>query len=585
MSTPTTTLTPEQLYQLIKEYEAEIPIPAPFVTVVVVGYDAATGTNVDLRTQVYTDPEPLEHEPGQQPVNPAPRFEGEEYLMFSISAQWRETVTRVPAPIVPLAPVLLQFSVGNAPIPWSVTVNGYTTNVPAGQASVSVNVWDMTAIDWTLQYGNNIRKDQLMIQRPGSIPAAGGFTIPVIPVAVIYAPLQDSEKKSFATYAQGDTVGTSVIYDFSTDTSQAVEPAFADGSAFRAALGLTATALGFAAGAGDSSDAKSEAAASKDITGILSLLPSDEILKTQGLTTDNSSTVTVTYLSTSAISTNALVGGPGVGDVIVFFKDVLVAWAYYNGSLQLCPIGWTTALVGAALIQSNPGQVGISASDQQLLLSLDPFVAGGPSAQLTAPRFTQPTGIPASIEYGAEIFTDSYAATIDYKTVNSQKSYTTDTNTFSPGEILQMFGVGTSKSQVTTTLTTTTGSDTSQTTTLSVNLTAGPADIFVVAIWYDSLFGTWAFQQLQPTSQPVASGSGAAPGTVVKLQSAAGQVHVAVADAQGHYQFRAPNIAPGQAQLFVGNNPPATVEIAVGPFRGPIHPLPVAPGLNEAKGN
>jgi hypothetical protein len=33
MSAPTTTLTPDQLYQLIKECEAEIPIPAPFVTV------------------------------------------------------------------------------------------------------------------------------------------------------------------------------------------------------------------------------------------------------------------------------------------------------------------------------------------------------------------------------------------------------------------------------------------------------------------------------------------------------------------------------------------------------------------------
>lgn len=138
-----------------------------------------------------------------------------------------------------------------------------------------------------------------------------------------------------------------------------------------------------------------------------------------------------------------------------------------------------------------------------------------------------------------------------------------------------MFGVGTSKSQVTTTLTSATAGDVSQTVTLGVNLVSGPNDSFVVTIWYDSLFGTWAFQQHHPTAQPVASGSGAAPGAVVTLESA-GQVHVAVADAQGHYEFRAPNIAPGTAQVFVGNNPPTTVDVAgpVGPFRGPISVLP-----------
>ena len=136
--------------------------------------------------------------------------------MYSISAQWRETVTRVPAPIVGVAPVLLQFSVANATSPWSVTVNGYTTNAAAGQTSVSVNIWDSTAVDWAIGVGAWNRRDQLMIQRTGSIPAAGGFTIAVIPVAVIYAPPQDSEKRSTATYAQGNTVGTSVTYDFNS---------------------------------------------------------------------------------------------------------------------------------------------------------------------------------------------------------------------------------------------------------------------------------------------------------------------------------------------------------------------------------
>ena len=431
--------------------------------------------------------------------------------------------------------------------------------------------------------GTASHQDQLIIQRNVRIPAAGGFTIPVLPVAIIYAPPADSAKKSTATYVQGNTVGTSIIYDFSTDTSQTVEPAFADGSAFRAFLGVVATALGIA-GTGDSSAAKADAAASKDVTSVLALLPSDTITEQEGLTTDNSSTVTLTYSSTSTIGTTAAGGGPGVGDTIVFFKDVLVAWAYNGGSLQLYPIGWTEAAVTASQIQSNPGQVGIAASDQQLLLSFDPFVAGGPFGQLPEGRFTVPAGVEASIEYGGgATWNQQYTVTRDVKSLSSQKSYTTDTNTWSPGEILQMFGMGSSKSQTTTTVTTAAGGDISQTVTLDVNLVSGPTDNFVLTIWYESLFGTWAFQQVQPVGQAVVSGSGAAPGAVVKLESGS-KVHATVADAQGHYEFRAPNIAPGKAQVFVGNNPSTTMEVPGGPFKGPVRPVSaVMPVLGDAK--
>ena len=148
MSTPTT-LTPEQLYQLIKEYEAEIPIPAPFVTVQVGTFDAAAGTFTGLTTEVIVGDKP---EPGEDHISP-PEFQGSEYVYHSIDAQGRETVTRVPAPSVPVAPVLLQFNVTNFTGPWSVTVDGYTTNAAAGQASVSVNAWDITTHNWTLQAG------------------------------------------------------------------------------------------------------------------------------------------------------------------------------------------------------------------------------------------------------------------------------------------------------------------------------------------------------------------------------------------------------------------------------------------------
>jgi hypothetical protein len=561
MSTP---LTPVQLFQQIKQWEDQIPIPAPFVTIEMGTFDGAAGRFAGLTTQVTTSAEQVEHEPGQHPTNPAPRFEGAVYVMVTIDAQWKETVTREPAPTVSVAPVMLQFNVTNVTGPWSVTIAGHTSTAAAGQTSMSVNVWDLRSVEWTLAAPGGSHSDRLLIQRTNTLPAAGGFMIPVLPVAIIYAPPADMAKKSTATYAQGNTVGTSVSYDFNRDSSQTTEDVFTDGQSFRAFLGTVGAAAGIYGG----DDGQSS---SKDITSILALIPSDVDTEQQGITTDNSSTVTTTYTSTSTIGTTAAGGGPGVGDVIVFFKDVVVAWAYYNGSLQLAPITWTEMANTVAQIQSDPALLGLATSDQQLLLSLDPFVAGGPSAALPSDRFVAPPGFQASIEYGGGAsWIQSYSVTRDDKELSSQKSYTTDTDTWSPGEILQMFGVGSSKSQTTTTLTTATTSDVSQTVTLAMNLVSGPTESFAVVIWYDTLFGTLAFQQLQPAGQPLVSGSGATPGAVVQLE-AGGEVHATVADAQGHYEFRAPNIAPGQARVRVGNSAPTTVMVPGGQQTGPVH--------------
>jgi hypothetical protein len=559
-------LTPAQLFQQIKVYEDQIPIPAPFVTVDVGTFDGATGKFAGMTTEVTTSAEPVEHEPGQQPRSPAPRFEGAELVTSVINAQWHETTTREPAPIVSVAPVMLQFNVANYTGPWSVTVNGSTSTAVAGQTSLSVNAWDYVNVQWTLGAGMGSHSDRLLIQRTGSLPAAGAFMIPVVPVAIIYAPPVDSQKKSTATYGQGNTVGTSITYDFNTDSNQTVEDAWTDGSAFRAQLGAVGAALGIAGG-------DAGAGASKDVSSILALLPSDTQTEEQGITTDSSSTLTVTYTSTSVLGTTALGGGPGVGDTIVFFKDVVVAWGYCGGSMQLCPVAWTEVASTAAQIQSDPAGLGITATDQQLLLSFDPFVAGGVSAALPQDRFVVPPGVQASIEYGGGVtWNQTYTVTRDDKESTSQKTYTSDTDTWSPGEVLQMFGFGSTKSQKTTTVTTATGSDVSQTVTLAANLTSGPTDNFTLAIWYDTLFGTWAFQQLQPAPQPLVSGSGAAPGAIVHLE-AGGQVHATVADAQGRYEFRAPNIAPGQAQVVIGNTPAATVTVPGGSSIGPAHPV------------
>jgi len=244
-------ITADSLYQLIKQFENKFPLPAPYVTVDVGTLDAATGAFHGLTTTVRTDPDEIQHGPNQRPTNPEPGFVGSVWEVITVDRSWRQTITRVPAPQVGFAPVLLRFTVQNAATSWNVTVNGLTTSAPAGQTSLSVSIWDRTDVAWSIRAGTRIHSDKLMINRPSGLPGAGAFTIPVIPVAIIYAPPADSLGRSVATYGAGDTVGTTVSYDFSTDSSETVpkmNSPFTDFTEFKSGLDVVSEYLSLSGG-------------------------------------------------------------------------------------------------------------------------------------------------------------------------------------------------------------------------------------------------------------------------------------------------------------------------------------------------
>ena len=97
-----------------------------------------------------------------------------------------------------------------------------------------------------------------------------------------------------------------------------------------------------------------------------------------------------------------------------------------------------------------------------------------------------------------------------------------------------------------TPLTNATGSDVSQTVTATANLVSGPDDYFTVNIWYDALFGTFAFQQLPLAEEPRIAGTGATPGREVILE-AGGLEYRSVAGPEGSYQFRLRGSRPARS--------------------------------------
>jgi hypothetical protein len=60
-------VTADSVYQLIKTFEGQFPILAPYFTLPVGTFDAASGGFASLSTTTETDPEPIEHGPHDHP--------------------------------------------------------------------------------------------------------------------------------------------------------------------------------------------------------------------------------------------------------------------------------------------------------------------------------------------------------------------------------------------------------------------------------------------------------------------------------------------------------------------------------------
>ena len=543
MSTPAAAL-----YNLIKSNESKFPIPAPYFTVNVGTFNAAAGTFSGLTTTVDFNPEPLPHSPNQKPIIPAPKYVGARWVSVGINAKFQETTTSVPAPQVPLAPVLLEFSITNASAGWSVTVGGTTVSAPATQTSLTVSIWDTVVVGWSIKCGSKSHSDRLQIQRPGGISdyGVGAFTIPVVPVAIVYAPPADSLNKSVATYTQGSTIGTTVTNSFETDTSNTV-PQYTAASNFKAGLDTLTKVL----------SGLKDTVASDVVSGISAQFGTISHTMTTGISDLSETQMTVTQSTSSGISTVTTAGGPGSGDVFHFYKNVMMAWSLQNGALSLTPLGFTQAAHSAAEIKNNLAAVGISAEDAQMLLSLDPFATGGAQAALPTDRYMYQQ----TWDYGGGVtLPSSVSLTRNTKTTDTTKSFTTTTSSWDPGPIFQLLGFG-GKQTTTTTISNATGTDVTSTISLNATLVAGPTDHFVVNVWYDNLFGTFAFQEVPPATSPVMQGTGATPGDLVTLVATGGKIFRTVADSSGKYAFHAPNIPAGAATMIAGRLPSKKVTV------------------------
>jgi hypothetical protein len=535
--------TADSIYQLIKSLEGRFDPPAPYFPITVGTFDVDTGQFSGLVVTSETDPEPLEHGPHDTPHNPPPHYSGQEWVSVKIDSHWRRTITKTPAPQVPLQPVLLFFSLSHAVSDsWCLTVNGKMLTAEPGQTFMRFDIWDSQVATWTIEANGRLHSDTLRIQRP-SAPlddaSAGAFTIPVLPVTIIYAPPVDSGKQSTASYSQSDTHGDTVTFDTSTETSHTTPIEIFGTAGFKLFLDSTSETL---KSAGDE-------VAAKAIDLISSQIGEVSASQTDGFSDQDEVSVTLSETDSAGLITSAEVGGPGVGDIIHYFHNIRMVWAYGSGGLRLCPIGYQHAAFPVSALQNNLSAVGISPADSQALLALDPFVASGPSSDLPPDRFDTI----ATWEYGFGLKVQ-FSKTISRETKNetTHENYTTTTSGWEAGPILKELGFGGSDS-TTFKISNATGTDVTSSVTVEANLVAGLSDHFVVNLCFDRLFGSFAFQVEQPATTARLTGQGANPDETIILTSG-GREYSTVADEHGEYAFYAQSILPGEAMLTLGSS-------------------------------
>ncbi len=381
---------------------------------------------------------------------------------------------------------------------------------------------------------------RLIIVRP-PVLGLGAFTIPAVPIALVYAPPQGKQNKNSASYAVTDTftrtVTTAVTSSTNTKTAQAYSAADLIGkvassiAAVAAVVGTGGTGAGAAAGAGalggilgglfgSGGSSSSGSSTSTDLkTASSDLEAVADILNAVGTSTDTSAgtvtsesdhSLTIQVTNMSQYST-AAGQGPGIGDVFVYFYNVRVVWAAVNGEVGIHVLGLDTLAFATAadLLQDQQAlktggvaTTGLDATSIQMLLNLDPFCVRKPStiaveigpALVGPPRF-----VPADpAERQGEGTTVTFSESIDVTSEDKEVQTTTQTNItdVKPSWVSVLFGG--SNVETTTTMTFTTAQTTDTKTdfkvTNSVSLVSqDTTDPFDVLVFTDRTFGTYLY--------------------------------------------------------------------------------------------
>lgn len=391
----------------------------------------------------------------------------------------------------------------NVPDGVTLTANGKTATSSFGR--VVLDVGNADVVTWKLQSGSYSYSDTLRISRP-DVGGVGAFTVAALPVTIVYDPPQNAARTNSASanFSQESTV----VNTITTSNSTASSPQWAEG--------LVAKEIGIKL----AKKFPQTAVAYQVLQGVITAWGSVDTSVTSKTEVNTDHTLSVKVATSQAITTTSR-GGPGHGDLVVFYKDARVAWGMDQGKVSLTmldhgPLAMVTIdTLRSDLAAANTGAAapvtGLDADTLGALIKLDPMavtsrwppigsIFGGVS--LPASRFTKDTQL--LVNGGS--YVQSVSHTISQSDKTSTMNTTTTVKDYHPGW-LTLIGVGQTQAGKTTTTValgasrTTTTSDTKG---ASITLSAGPTESYAVDVNYDNIFGT--FLTRTPPPPPIVIG-------------------------------------------------------------------------------
>lgn len=452
----------DDLYNKLRQVEGLLPMPDPSAEVMVGTLNVSNGTFNGMKTTYWINP-----------------------------------FTRKPQAMVPGASIngidaIAVFSVSSGGL--TVTANGITASSTTG--TVKINVGRAQKVEWTLQAGGHQRSDKFTLSRPGVI-GAGAFTVAALPISIVYEPPMNQAKTNSASVGFRQEMTT--ITTLSKGTSNSAAPKWATGVVMQSILDRL-------------SKHWKPAAAVKTALGVgKTLLGSVDVTTTEGTTVNSDATLGLTQVNAQTITTNAKLG-PGLGDIIVFYKDARVLWGMEQGQVTLTLVDHgPLAMVSIATLRSDlaaarAGKVapvtGLDVPTLESLIKLDPLappektgpiwgspVTNGTAVTLPTSRFKKET----SLILSGSSFQNSVSHTITQSDRTSTMSTTSTVKNCSPGW-LSLIGVGQEKAGTFTSAVSLGSSRTdtvSSTVSASFSLSAAATESYKVDVHYDNIFGSF----------------------------------------------------------------------------------------------
>jgi hypothetical protein len=451
----------DEAYRQVKDNEKLMPVPTPVATTSMGTFDAATGTFEGLATEI-------------EIINNKP-------------------VRLVPSVSVNAVNSRLTFGILNSTQSVRVSVTGVGSKfVPAGRSSISIDVGRLRSVTWSISSGLKIHRDQLTIKRP-TIIGAGAFTIPALPVAVIYDPPQDPTGSNSVVYTRTTSIGTSVglsVRKSTSSTATAVNPTFSELGMFQQQLQASAA---FATATGNGT----VATALNAISGALGKAKRN-VTSADDSVSSSRRTYTFTESHSCALDAGVFHLGPGHSDLIAYMRNVRVVW-YDNGTATSLLVLGYQSLDCTTIDQLRSGVAGVDPTTANALIALDPFAVAGPKAPFaTDPRYV---GLPGIGLLPDVVQTATYLQQLLVESSHAETSSRITTDDLGAG-LLSIIGLAPTESQqVVSTLSVSNSADSVESTTVSTTLTARtlvPGQRTELAVFYDRVFGNVAFQDPRP---------------------------------------------------------------------------------------